>query len=303
MAGETASEKKVAKEVEEVEKQLKQLAHLYYKINNTVGGLKQMSWALYEQGVPVDRIDAFIKELEEKKEQIKEEIEEVAEMHPVVPYLTKIRGVSVCYAGILIGIVPARKFDSIAGLWTHCGVAPPEYYRERFNNPNKYNKKAKWVAYVIGQSLIRAKGWYYEQYRKFREEEERKAKMTAEERIRYFFREIVGLNADDLIEKVVEAYRNGGNVLDTLKKLGLGNYYVHLMRFVNSEPPRSRAHLYLRALRKVVKMFLSHYYEIYHRVLGLPYKKPYIVEYGFRKLYHPPMVDRNKNWRPMFNDA
>lgn len=61
----------------------------------------------------------------------------------------------------------------------------------------------------------------------------------------------------------------------------------HPEKFNN--PPKNRMHVHLRAMRKMLKMFLGHYYEVYFRtILGIEAPKPYFVERGFKEYYVPP---------------
>ena len=50
----------------------------------------------------------------------------------------------------------------------------------------------------------------------------------------------------------------------------------------------------MRALRKVKKLFLSHYWTMYRKILGLPIRLPYSVERGIEQTFIKPFVEKPK---------
>jgi hypothetical protein len=67
-------------------------------------------------------------------------------------------------------------------------------------------------------------------------------------------------------------------------------------------PDWTPAHCLNHARRVTVKLFLSHWYEAGRRILGLPWRKPYIAE-KFPEKYIPPLVDEEPGKKALFYET
>lgn len=101
------------------------------------------------------------------EEQVEAEIRKTASTHPVYKWLTSIKGVGPTLAAKLIALVgpdeAMAKRDTPSKLWAFAGLAPGQ--RLVKGQKASYNRRLKSLLYVIGTSILKARGpvsqYYY----------------------------------------------------------------------------------------------------------------------------------------------
>lgn len=140
---------------------------------------------IIEAGIVYDEIEMTIRMLEKVREAEDEcyrMMREVVKEHPFwEEYLSRIKGIGPAMGAVIIGwLGPLSRFSTVSKLWKYCGLAPGQ--RRVKGQRAGYNVLLKSQLYVLGQSLLRANGWYkqlYDYYKKICEEKHpdwRKAK-------------------------------------------------------------------------------------------------------------------------------
>lgn len=254
---------------EEIEEKLKLLAHIYLHLLKNSQRLELMYKHLKEQFSKHREIEGILRAVGTQTGSIKEDVARIIEryvkIHPLwEKFFSHIKGISPVYAGLLLGLIPARRFATPSKLYVYCGLAPPEVYEGK----KRYHTKTKFVLYNIAMSFLRSKNAYTTYYYKWRAEEEEKTREG--EKIRKVIKELKKNKQDKAVERWEQ-------------------------KLQNLNPPKNKFHAHLRATRKMIKMFLGHYYEVYWKtILGVKPVPPYFVVMGMKQFYIPPenMFDR-----------
>lgn len=101
------------------------------------------------------------------EEQIEKEMARRAELHPTYKWLRSIKGIGPTLAAKLIALVGpdeamARR-DTVSKLWAFSGLAPGQKLVK--GQKSTYNRRLKSLMYVIGTSILKARGaaskYYY----------------------------------------------------------------------------------------------------------------------------------------------
>lgn len=105
---------------------------------------------------------------------------------------------------------------------------------------------------------------------------------------------VLGIIADNFIRQRTPLYRE---IYDTEKERQLNKIYqpgelaAKWHGYKESDVHVSRGHAHNRAKRKMVKVFLSHLWEVWRRMEGLPVREPYAIEYlGHTTYTEPPFM-------------
>ncbi len=196
----------------ELERVLKWYAHLYFRIRKNFDGTVMMVKSLVGRfGTPPPEVGEYLDMCGENYGIIRELLGSAASEHPVfVNHLSRIKGVTPFLAGLLLGIMPARRFPTVSALWKYCRLDPGARKRVARSRSLRKENKAGHVAHLIAVALVYAKSRYAEFYERFFEEEmERTANFE---------------------KAKARAYRR-------LKKLFLAHYFVKYYEEFGGRPP------------------------------------------------------------------
>lgn len=158
-------------------------------------------------------------------------------------------GIGPVLAAGLSAYIDVEKAKSISALWKFCGQAPG------FDRPVKgvklpYHARLKTLLWKLGDSFVKVSGKeeavYGQLYSRFKEEE--------------------------------VAKNEGGRYKDAARKeLGSKNFKADTVTRGRLDTGMlSDGHLHARAKRRVVKIFLSHYWDVGRKARGLPVSTPYV---------------------------
>lgn len=194
------------------------------------------------------RVTELITDQEKRLEGLlNDELKGIMEKHPTHGWSIGIKGVGLINLGKVVSFIDIERATNISKLWRYCGFACDENGNaERATKGQKlhFNRQLKSLCWRLGKSLIRAKGKYYAYYR------EEKTKL--EQRETGKGRKIVPSNK---LPKV------NGKHIETDEFIGKG-------------------HVDNMALRKMIKLFLSHLWMIWREEEGLPITNPYVHDIG-----------------------
>lgn len=173
--------------------------------------------------------------------------------HPAWPWLSRVKGIGKENIAKVVGQIDIHKAPYVSCLYRYAGydVDKEGKGRKRQKMEEGFNGTLRTMCYRVGESLMKARGAYYQFYLKAKEQEV--AKLTAQ--------------GYKIVPSRSLPSRNG-------KKY---------------EPPGmiSEGHVHMRALRKMIKLFLSHLWQVWREAEGLPAPKPYPIS----KLMHPHYYD------------
>ena len=170
-------------------------------------------------------------------------LESFVKKHPAYDWFSKVKGIGNVNIGKVVALIDIEKASMVSKLWRFAGFACDENGRaERMRRGERlhFNKTLKTMCWRLAKSLIRAKGEYYDYYK----EQKQKIvdKLTAEG--------IKIVPSDKLPkEKGKHVEKNG--------YFGLG-------------------HVDMMAMRKMIKLFLSHLWAEWRKAEGLEVSLPYV---------------------------
>lgn len=186
------------------------------------------------------KLHSAVDELRRIERDIEAQIkDELATINVYVNFLVGVKGIGPVMAGGLIAwIDDAGRFDTVSKLWKYCGLAPGQ--KRVAGERVGFNPKLKTHLFKVAKQMLQAKNPTYEPvYRQAREEyATRKDILKAHE-------ERAAKSKSKSVKKSLAGYK---------------------------------AHIHFMSMRKMVKLFLSHLWEAWRKLEGLPVRDPYAVE-------------------------
>jgi hypothetical protein len=153
------------------------------RVNAIIDGRASVS----EAGLGVNRVvfQMFL-DLERYYESLTTRVyQSLAKDDPFMTRLLGIRGLGICLAAQALTVVnyPTRfpgRFDTVSKLWRFCGFGVLDGKAERnvYGEKAHFSRRAQVTFWKVGQSLMRAKGPYYEFYSRTRERLEQRGDLT-----------------------------------------------------------------------------------------------------------------------------
>ena len=194
-----------------------------------------------KQDKKCDVTERILERTKEFEDWLNDELSSQVKIHPAYSWFSKVKGIGNVNIGKVIGPIDIEKATQISKLWRFAGFGVDGGKGERAEKGKKlhYNKVLKSMCWRLGKSLIRAKGKYYEFYLK------EKAKIVEREK-----------QKGRLIVPSKELPKKKGKHIENDEFFGLG-------------------HVDMMALRKTIKLFLSHLWLVWREKEGLPITEPY----------------------------
>ena len=182
--------------------------------------------------------------------------------HPLwFNYLAHIYGIGVVLGTFLITYLHPARFRTISAMWKYCALhveffCPNCKTVYQFGKPGIYEHCPKCGALLIVRAPKRKKG------------------------------EKVDWNpfARDMCWRIGETFAKAGKFYKAL-------YFEFKQRIKAKKPDITPKHLREDAKRRVVKVFLAHWWEYGRVILGLPTRRPYPIVKGLDS-YIPPVLDK-----------
>lgn len=197
---------------------------------------------LGKQGKKCDITERILEKATEFEKWLERELAVQVKAHPAYPWFSKIKGIGNVNIGKVLGPIDIEKASQISKLWRFAGFGVVGERGERRTKGEKlhFNMTLKTMCWRLAKSLIRAKGKYYKFYlaEKKRIAEREKANGKA-------------------IVPSAELPKEKGKHIENDEFFGLG-------------------HVDMMAMRKMIKLFLSHLWLKWREAEGLPVTEPYV---------------------------
>lgn len=218
------------------------------------------------------------------------DISALVEDHPAYPWFSRVKGVGTENIAKVIGLIDIERCPHVSSLWQFAGygkdaicikcksvISKPagkesdlevrrtwcpkckehkdvndtsqvfkETQRKRANEKLTYNSQLRTMCWRLGGSLMKAKGRYYTYY--------------MEEKGKY-----------------IEKYTNQGYKIVPAAQLPTEKKEGRSVK-VEKDGYISEGHIHAMALRKMIKLFLSHLWTTWRANMGLPVGQPYVHE-------------------------
>lgn len=297
---------------------LKQLVSTYYGIQKTRISIGNRVSAIVKEYGETETTSKLIEVFNES------EIIEATALKHIKPllreyriytdWLVEVRGIGpVLAAGFISGIKTPARFENISKLWKYCGLAVVNGRAEELRKGTQasYSPFLKVLCWKAGGSFVKAGGFYREVYEEFRSDEERKSEMgftvkvkdsigfiPYEEEYRKLIMKIFtcpnpecGFKANKYYSRCPVCGRKCQPVVtsDNIELL----YDAGFTDKDEIKVSMTNAHIYARAKRKTVKLFLAHLWQVWREIEGLPVTKPYAnTILGHENFIKPPYWKR-----------
>jgi hypothetical protein len=183
----------------------------------------------------------ILKRAEDFEEWLNQEVRQAVKSHPAYPWFSRVKGIGDLNIGKVIAKVDISRAQTVSALWRYAGYAVFDGKAERREAGKKshHNQDLKTMCWRLAKSLIRANGKYADLYR--REKEKAAGRLDA--------RGIKIVPAADLPKEK-------GKKIETEELLSLGHHDN-------------------MAMRKMIKIFLSHLWIVWRQAENLSVSKPY----------------------------
>lgn len=215
----------------------------------------------YPKGRTCELTKEILKRAGSVEEWLNEEVEVFVKLHPAYDWFSKVKGVGTLNIGKVVSFIDIEKATMISKLWRYAGMAQgPDGKAERQKQGQKlhYNKVLKSMCWRLAKSLIRAKGLYYEFYL------EQKQRLT-----------------DRLVSE-------GYTIVPSLELPTEKDPKTGKMKHVEKDGFFGLGHVDTMAMRKMIKLFLSHLWLKWREAEGLFITKPYVHAIKGHTDYRPP---------------
>jgi hypothetical protein len=168
------------------------------------------------------------------EDEIAKRLEEYTKGHPMGAYLRSVHGIGPIIAAGLLAHIDIEKCPTVGHIYQFAGIAGDGQKPWEKGELRPHNAKLRTLCWKIGQSFMKAGGYYGDIYRARKEYE------------------VANNERGDLAGRAAEALekKKYGKDTDAYKNYSVGRL-----------PP---AHLDARARRYAVKLFLAHFWEVWY---------------------------------------
>ena len=181
--------------------------------------------------------------------QIKRALLRYAESQEIGKWLLSQVGIGGVLAAGLMAHIDIKVADTAGAIWRYAGLDPTSEWKKGEKRP--FNASLKVLCWKIGESFVKVSGNENAFYGKL-----------------YAQRKLQEVTRNDAFEFKTQAAAklekyNIGKATDAYKSYSIGKL-----------PP---AHVHARATHYAVKIFLSHLFEVWREIEGLPIPKPFAI--------------------------
>ncbi|KKM81676.1 hypothetical protein LCGC14_1327320 [marine sediment metagenome] len=189
---------------------------------------------------------------------------EIKGMPIIDRWLIRIRGIGPRLGGLLVAnILDIERFATVSKLWAYCGlhVIDGKAAKRRKGEKCNWSQELKTTAWKIGQSFLKVGGPYRELYDTYRQ---------------YLITRELG---------------NGSIIWKGDEKNREVAFAPKALAVKDLKPPKlpewTLGRIHNMATRRTVKIFLSHLWQVWREIEGLPVGGPFVKE----RLGHESMID------------
>lgn len=189
-----------------------------------------------------DFTKAVLDKYEDLEKWLNDRMADEVKAHPAYPWFSKVKGIGNVNIGKVVGLVDIEKASQVSKLWRYAGLgcdAEGHAERRRAGEKLHFNMTLKTMCWRLAKSLIRAKGAYYNFYLAEKE------RIASREKDR-----------GRVIVPSAELPKVKGKHVEDDEFFGLG-------------------HVDMMAMRKMLKLFLSHLWAEWRKAENLPVTEPY----------------------------
>lgn len=190
--------------------------------------------------------------------------------HPAWPWMEGVKGIGPTLGTKILGLIgQIETFDTVSKLWAFSGYAVRDGKRERPVKGKKigYSVRLKTALYLAGDSFVKSRSPYRDLY------DDRKERYLRDKQLVVIRRLVPEADSPDEELLVSKAMR------------------ARLVKLCNEREEGAAwtdGHVEAAARRYMVKIFVSHLWEVWREEEGFPTRPPYALEYLNHSTYHDP---------------
>jgi len=172
-------------------------------------------------------------------------LNEYVRNHPAYDWFYQIKGIGDLNIGKVISLIDIREASQVSKLWRYAGFGVNGNggaERQKKGEKLHYNKMLKSMCWRLGKSLIRAKGKYYDFYLKEK-------------------------------ERLMQREKDKGKKIVPSNKLP-----KEKGKHIENDEYFALGHIDMMAMRKMIKLFLSHLWIKWREAEGLEVTNPYVQD-------------------------
>lgn len=256
------------------------LVDTYYavqKLRIAIGNRKKAS---ERSGEPSDLTDYLEKQLELLEKYTATALGEFADAHPLGQWLKTIVGIGPVLSAGLISRTWEYDFKTVSALWRFAGLDPTLKWERGQKRP--FNAALKTLCFRIGESFVKFQSHPESVYGKLFTEIK---KEEWERNINGKYSEAAKVKASQVAKDTSSYLWYSGQVSPTWVRQILESEATWPEKppksFADGQPMLPPAHIHARARRRVVKIFLSHLWEVsYWLRKGVRPEDPWIIAHG-----------------------
>lgn len=288
------------------------LAKTYDDLQRMRIALGNKGWAATEaKGRAVPRIyEKMTEQLKSMEESVVKTAMDALKGHIFWPWLKACKGLGPTMAMQLLGYIgDIGRFDTVSKLWKYCGLGVTEGHADRLTRGVKagYNTRMKTLMYLIGTSFLKSRS----PYRRIYDESKATYQSTRQD-----MRILLAFELPDMVEAkwkpILDALGDDAPAWREFSDMSLVSAWVSIVirkarakaypvsedakkddkawkalltaaiaaaKAKGMDEPWIDMRVHLAAMRKMEKIFLSHLWEQWRILEGLPVREPYAMEY------------------------
>jgi len=220
------------------------LVDAYYMMQEDRKRSYNQERSLVESNEPHAVITWFAEQSELLEKQVSRALDAYSAAHPVGEWMREIDGIGPIIAAGLLAHIDITKAPTVGHIWRFAGLDPTTKWGKGEKRP--HNAALKTLCWKIGESFVKVKGKETDFYGKI-----------------YAAR------------RELEGARNDACAFAEQAKAIVVARPTHAQAKTYKEGKLPDGHLHMRAKRYAVKLFLSHLWEKWRKVEGLPVPLPY----------------------------
>jgi hypothetical protein len=193
-----------------------------------------------------EETDNLFERLQGLEAYLDERVALLLQEHPAHHWFSRVKGVGDENIAKIIGMVDITKAPTVSSLWSFAGYGVVDGKAPRREKGQKlaYNSQLRTMCWRLAGSLLKANGKYKAVYDK--------EKMKLSERFA----------------------REGRKIVPAAQLPKVDGKRAENEQFI------SEGHIHHMALRKMIKLFLSHLWQVWRGAEGLPVREPWAMQYG-----------------------
>lgn len=229
--------------------QVRYLVDTYYMMQGNRIRADNQVRSLAESGEPHDVLSWTSDNAEMLENQIKGALLKYAESKPIGRWLLSVYGIGPVIAAGLMAHIDITRAQTAGAIWKYAGLDPSAKWEKGQKRP--WNASLKVICWKAGESFVKVSGKETAMY----------GKLYAERKQLETEKNEAGIYKEQAKQK--------------LEKFSIGKSTEAYKAYSQGKLPP--AHIHARAKRYAVKMFLSHLFEVWRELEGLPVPNPFAI--------------------------